>query len=265
MTRTGARLQRVSSTLTPKQAIARWMAEAETAQYLGAYYQVLAGPVANDYPLIQLLTQVTQATRSAMTRRLYEEVQRAIQRQTQDVSFLFFLFEQTNDHLLQTRQASWLHLALLSEMVFPLIHGQARPGAADEWRRRAQTQVVRVQGQQRAVSILAERYYGGRHPLFAEVAEDLQLQIESTLGMIGIVNESLALWAPTPPPRRKRVQPPPSEPALDVPALEPAVQQYGENLAAYLMDLAKAEALRLLREPREAREYLARHLQGAEA
>jgi hypothetical protein len=270
MTHAGTRIEQVTGSLTPKQAVAHWLAEAETAQHLAAYYEMLSSPVASDYPLVQLLTQVTQATRTAMTRRPHEEVQRAVKRQAQDVAYLYFLIEQTNDRLLQSRQASWLHLALLSEMVFPMIHGQARPGVAEEWRRRAQAQVVRVRGQQRAAQILATRYYGGQLPLFEEVAADLHHQVESTLSMVAIFNESLEIesleiWTPTPTPHRRRTKPVPSEPPLDVTTLEPAVAQYGDNLAAYLTDLAKAEALRLVGDPDSARSYLARHLVGVEA
>jgi hypothetical protein len=83
--------------------------------------------------------------------------------------------------------------------------------------------------------------------------------------MIGIFNESLAIWVPTSTSRRKRAQPVPSEPPLVMAALEPAVQQYGEQLAAYLTDLAKAEALRSVGDPNAARTYLTRHLVETDA
>jgi hypothetical protein len=259
------RTDQIATALTPKQAIAHWLAEAEPAQHLKAYYEAVTSGAVSDYPLVQLTTQVTHSTRTAMTRQPHQDIQRAVKRQVQDVAFPYFLVEQTNDHLLQTRQASWLHLTLLSEMLYPLIHGIARPGPSDEWRQRAQTQVVRVQGQQRMAQILADRYYGGQFPLFVEVAEDLQQQIAQVRGMLGIFNESLELWAPTPTRRRKATKPAPSEPPLDVATLEPAGVQYGDHLAAHLTDLAKAEALRFVGDPYSARTYLARHLQSAEA
>jgi hypothetical protein len=122
-----------------------------------------------------------------------------------------------------------------------------------------------AQGQQRAAQFLEDRYYGGGLPLFLEVAEDLEQQIEQMQGMIGIFNESIELWASAPAPHRKRSKPVLSEPPLVMAALEPAVQQYGEQLAAYLTDLAQAEALRFVGDPQSARAYLTRHLVETDA
>lgn|GEM_PF-1059107 len=115
------RLERITTSLSPTQAVCLWLTEAHQHGSLFAYTQWLLDQPDDTYPLVKMPRQVVEAVRTAMKGKPREDVDREIYCVQRDVLFLFQLAIGLNTRALEIAQTLRLKGLLLAEQFHSLI------------------------------------------------------------------------------------------------------------------------------------------------
>lgn len=119
------RLNKVQTSLTPKQAAILWLEETVKFKNLGEYVEFLLGQSETARPLQRLPNQVDKAIRDAMKGRPKDEVWATVRLAVRDVVFLYYLALKTNTeamsrerewNLLRMALAHWLRVLILKHL-----------------------------------------------------------------------------------------------------------------------------------------------------
>ena len=114
----------------------------------------------------------------------------------------------------------------------------------------------------RAINSISQRYFEGQDPLFSEVSDGFDQMLALVEKLVNIYNEALAGDIE----RSERLLIEPGEGqnqsplTIDLAGLVETVQGSAREQVAYLVDMAKADALDLLGETRQAFELVDRHV-----
>ena len=114
----------------------------------------------------------------------------------------------------------------------------------------------------RAINSISQRYFEGQDPLFSEVSDGFDQLLALVEKLVNIYNEALAGDIE----RSERLLIEPGEGqnqsplTIDLAGLVETVQGSAKEQVAYLVDMAKADALDLLGETRQAFELVERHV-----
>ena len=114
----------------------------------------------------------------------------------------------------------------------------------------------------RAINSISQRYFEGQDPLFSEVSDGFDQLLALVEKLVNIYNEALAGDIE----RSERLLMEPGEGqnqsplTIDLAGLVETVQGSAREQVAYLVDMAKADALDLLGETRQAFELVERHV-----
>jgi len=115
------RLKRITTSLSPTQAVCLWLTEAHQHGSLFAYTQWLLDQPDDSYPLVKMPKQVVEAVRTAMKGKPREDVHREIYCVQRDVLFLFHLAMGLNTRALELAETLRLKALLLAEQFHSLI------------------------------------------------------------------------------------------------------------------------------------------------
>jgi hypothetical protein len=132
----------------------------------------------------------------------------------------------------------------------------------EHWKESALGFISEIYTLRRAINSISQRYFDGQEALFPEVAEGFDQLLPSVEKLVEIYNEALAehmerlerLLIET----RDRQDDSPL--TIDLVELNESVQVVAREQVAYLVDMAKSEALVLLGETRQAWELVDRHV-----
>lgn len=108
------RLQRITTSLSPTQAVCLWLTEAHHHGSLYAYTQWLLDQPDDTYPLVKMPKQVVEAVRTAMKGKP-RDIDREIYRVQRDVLFLFHLAMGMNTRAMDIAETLRLKCLLLAE------------------------------------------------------------------------------------------------------------------------------------------------------
>src|SRR5439155_2225772 len=172
------RLQRIEAALIPTEAMALWLQDVRSHhRSLRALVVSLQGKPDEAFPLFTLTRQAETAARARAKPQGggtdLEGVDRAERDAVRDVAMLFYLFMQANGQFVEEKRALCLLVALLLHSVHDWFRDSRMPQWDDPLDRRLQLAVEELYGWQRAVAMLAERYFQGVCPLFPEVEEQI--------------------------------------------------------------------------------------------
>jgi hypothetical protein len=119
------RLDKLQSSLTPKQAFLLWMSEAHQYRCLEDYINALRQGPESAWPLARLPEQVAKATEKAMKGMPKEDVANAVREAVRDVVFLFHLHQGVNRHFREEQRMLSLQLLLLATELDGLLKDRA--------------------------------------------------------------------------------------------------------------------------------------------
>jgi hypothetical protein len=135
-----------------------------------------------------------------------------------------------------------------------------------EWKLRAGELLSRLYTLGESISSISQRYFEGNEILFPQQAEELGVLVRETERIVGVFHETLAsdleqhqrLWAKG----RSEATATPSHTGIskDCEALDRDAHKHAAGEVAYLVDMAKAEALDYMGENRAAVEVVEHHL-----
>ena len=274
MSYTKRRVVGLQKSLSPQQAVLLWMEEAHRFDGMLEYAKSLLGQPLSAYPIQRLRDQAAIATRAAMRGGPRKAVEKAEALAERDALFLFYLHQQVNHKVLDEQRGNALEILFLAERLNAMVRGQevrmarAEGGVAEEadgaaggaGARKAAAQWAEWAGRllrdlhavHSAAVALGERYFGGRQILFRESAEALGRAVESAEGVMGVYNEIAALGV-----FGGRDG---GDGSIDLEVLRAQAAQDTAGVIAYLVDMAKAEALVVVGQPEAAAELLGRHV-----
>ena len=132
----------------------------------------------------------------------------------------------------------------------------------EDWKESALSFLPEIYTLRRAIDSISRRYFDGQNGLFPDVAEGFEQLFASAKKLVGIYNEALAeeveqlerLLIETDDGREE------SPLTIDLAGLIESVQAVARDQVAYMVDMAKADALELLGETRQAFELVDRHV-----
>jgi len=199
------------------------------------------------------------AVHKEMKGQAQEAVARAADVAERDVIFLFHLFMNANKNLLETRRANWLHALVLSLTEKPANKDQPPTFGREPWAEAATTFLLSVYGEVGAVDYLSRRYFGGRSPLFAEVAEDTKALVAHTEQVVELYNDCLHKLGPS----RKLVLKPGMGEPVDLAAVKKRSVEQATASVEQTVRLSKAETLVDRGERRAAAELIQQGFQEA--
>jgi hypothetical protein len=260
------RLDQITGALTPQEAVLVLMDELHAHGSMQTYAVSLKGQPEEMLPLTRLLDQVEQTARTSVTeKKPSDRLGRAVRVAVRDAHFLYTLMIAVNAHYLEQQRVFWLLTLLASERAYGLMHQRAlrpeRIGRRLAVVQEAALEVYRFTG---AVTLVAERSFGGRSPLFPEQAADLarlEHQMERLIALHNDAVEWLRFEQEGATVARKRAAPaqgrtaPTADvlpPLLDGATLRAAAQPAARGLARSLEDRARADTLIYLGEHEQA-------------
>jgi hypothetical protein len=259
MTSSKRRLDKLEVSLTPKQAILLWTAEAHQYGSMEQYVRALKDGPESAWPLAQLPEKVSRAVEQAMKGRPKPEVARRERQAVLDVLFLFHIHQQANRRLMEKQEAflfrlRWLRAELGRLRYQKMVHqasllgirrGLPRRQDLIRWQKEAKLFLEELHGLRLMVTAISKRSFGGHDLLFPALKEGLSYLVKAMEVLVEIFNEDLA------PRKGDRV---------DVAAVEARAETVGTAQAAFLVDMARAEALDAMGENMRAALIMERHI-----
>lgn len=241
------RIEKVETSLTPKQAVLLWMEEAHSHGSIQAYALWLKEQPESAYPLVRLPRQVREAVRTAMKGQSREAVGWYIDRAERDVIFLFQFVYVLNTRLMEDSRTTAFAFLWLLEKLRPFISWKGTTkdfvNKATEWVGYAKHLLLEVHTTYRAVQEIEKRYFDGRTVLFSDIAEKTEGMAEQWSVLVEMYNDLVQEHAGKTKVKELLLDQE-KESRLNEPALRARV--------AFLVDMAKAEALGLLGEHEKA-------------
>lgn len=279
------RLEKVSVSLSPTQALVVWMEEAHQYPTMVDYTRALLARGDSAFPLVRLPDQVGQATRAALRGQPREQVDGAVRQAIRDACFLYHLHQQVNMRLLDHAELldvrlGWLIesfqqllvyevLAIAGEEPAPRTQSSALvlPAWATEaghvertlaWRNHATELLGQAHVHRAVVDQLGQRYFGGHQVLYPASAHELGSVTKRTEEIIAIFNEGLQSRPATQSASESAV----GSLAIDLAAVRVQQEATVRVVIDGIVNRAKAAALDAVGERRAAHELIARQLQA---
>jgi hypothetical protein len=168
------RLDRLEVSLSPKEAVKHWLAEAQAFGSLPTYVESLIGQPATAQPFIALPSRVQHAVWQVMRRERPAFTKQVMREAIGDTIFLLRLVIDLNVHIEETLRIEGLRHAALMWWSRALDSGpqatdDAKPGGRSDWRREVSILRGGLLGTERARAA-AEARYLGHGILFPELA-----------------------------------------------------------------------------------------------
>lgn len=212
------------------------------------------------FPLFRFPQLVEESNRRVMKGEPREAVERSVRSSVRDVSFLIYLALAANKKVLQEKRANWLHVAFVVEGLRPYVAGY-EPWEGERlqaWLHAISALLWEVLPLDGAIAKIGQRYFGGRSVLFPDAAEDLRELVQQTEKAVQWFNDCQEMGLLGPPPTKKV----PNTPlcVIDLPAIKEGSRAAAGQLAGYLIDSAKADALVLVGERHRAFDVMSRHI-----
>ena len=207
------RLDKVEASLTPKQAVIRWLKEIEQYPGIVELAEHVRSLPESAAPVTRLTRQVGEAVRSDMKGARPELVEAAVRKANRDVVFLVKLHHQANAKV-YTEQRAWrLTVRLIAAMQHRLLtkyelrnalsqrKGKSSPAPGLTKRDRESvrnceeeikdflTELYAIQG---AIASICDRYFDGHQVLLHDADQFLTQEIEITERLAGLWNDSCA-------------------------------------------------------------------------
>jgi hypothetical protein len=280
------RLGKITTALTPRQAMLLWLEEAHQFPSMVAYMRSLVGKADPAFPLYRLPLQVEQATRSAMKGEPRDLVERAMRSGIRDVCFLYQLHQRANMHVLDAEEALDLRLVRLIEGFQHLLVYEVRAVQLEELQTRCKgrpsslvlpawatqqghaerkrgwcAQATALLGQaytlRTAMDTLSQRWFAGHGVLYPASALGLTQLIKHVETLVTLFNEQqIALTADASREEATERQ----ALMIDLAAVHAGQQAAIAVTLTGILELAKAAALDDVGERRAAHELVARQL-----
>jgi hypothetical protein len=253
------RLDKLEVSLTPKQAILLWMAEAHRHDTMEQYAKSLKDSNDSAWPMATLPKQVTGAVEQALKGIPRKEISNGVRQAVRDVLFLFHLHQQVNGKLMEEQKAflfrlRWLR-AELGRLHYQKLAHQASPSGirkgvlkrrdVTRWQQEAKLFLEELHDLRLAVITIIQRYFDGRDLLFPALTEGLNYLVKAMEVLVEMLNEDLApkKWA-----------------RADVTDVETRAGTAAAAQVAFLVDMAKAQALDALGETQAGIAIVGRHI-----
>jgi len=236
---TRRRLDQLDDSLSPQEAVLRWLAEAHEFPTLPDYVQSLKGQKPSVFPLYRLPEEMESSVRSSMRGEKPGRIYAAVRTAVRDAAFLVYLVTQTNGSVLTEQRANSLNYFLVAQGLKAFIKGSTPwEGVEQErWCGFAASLVSEVFTLHGAIAHIATTYFRGRTPLFPQTAGLLAQLVTVTAGTSESYHRSLALGLMGPKPKRR--QPPP----IDLNQVREAAAESALVRAQQMITLAQTEAL----------------------
>ncbi len=277
------RIEKIEASLTPRQAVIKWMSEAHQHSNMQDYVTSLRGAPETAFPLYWLPDQTEKAVyakmkgrplRSESLRR--EEVAHEARQAVRDVIFLFHLHQQVNSRLMGEHNEWVFCLMWLRAELRWLRHecesGEASTGrqerrqlrssrklrfGSEAWKTSAETLLRELYDLREAIASISARYFDGQQVLFPEVAQEFNDILDKAELLADVYNTYLVLSSmPSGVGGRRRLP----RGRINVVAVEAQGRELSPTIAVYMVDMAKAEALDSLGDNRAAVAVMDRHV-----
>jgi hypothetical protein len=260
MTTSKRRLDKIDVSLTPKQAILLWMGQAHQHDTMEQYVRALKDGADSAWHLVDLPEQVAVGVRQALKGQPREEVSRRVRQAVRDVLFLFHLHQQVNRKLMEQQEAflfrlRWLRAELgrlrYQKMVRQaslsgIRRGLPRRQEVKRWQEEAERFLGELQGLHLAVLAIRKRYFDGHDLLFPALTEGLNYLVKAMEVLVEMFNEDLA---------------PKKGARTDMSAVQARAGTVGTTQVAFLVDMARAEALDHMGETQAAAAIVERRIE----
>ena len=188
------RIERVETSLTPKQAAILWLQEMSNFPNLQEYTFYLKDKPEEAAPLYRLPNQMEQAVRQAMKGRPEAEIWPTVRLAVRDVAFLVYIVLTANERAMnQRREWALLHVAFaewLNGMILRKIYNKRHQSKEHikNWGVAAEHRLVELYGFQSFINVISERYFDGSQILFQDVVDDLKDIIKHLEGLVDLFN-----------------------------------------------------------------------------
>ena len=238
------RIERVETSLIPKQAAILWLQEVRNFPNLQEYTFYLKDKPEESAPLYRLPNQMEQAVRQAMKGHPEKEIWPSVRLAVRDVAFLVYIVLTANERAMnQRREWALLHIALsewLNGIILIKVYNKRHQSQEHikNWKVATESRLIELYLFQDSINAISEYYFDGHQILFSEVADDLKDVIKHLESLVDLFNYACAGARST----IKKIK-------LD--ELQAAAKEQITNDKFTIVDQAKAEALIMIGE-REA-------------
>ena len=270
MRSTTRRLDTIEESLSPKQTMLLWMEQAHQYPSMYDYVMSLEGCPETAFPMYMLPSQVEKAVQSTMKGEPRHEVSGAIRSAVKDTIFLFHLHQQVNTKLMSEHDTNvyrfrWLSSELQKLLYENLVsdvlsrdgkHRLARSKAkrSDDlalWKSSCEEFLRGLYSMRDAIAFVSRKYFDGHEMLFSEVADGFNVTVKYLEELAEMYNDEVMSMG-RPNRRNGRLI---GSASLQAKCAKSSVAHF-----AYLVDMAKAEALDFMGDNRAAVELAERHL-----
>ena len=254
------RLDRIESSLTPTEAVVKWMDEAHEHGSLREFALSIVRQPDTKAPLYRLRDFVIPGLEPRLKGKSPDEKNRRIHRALRDIAFLYYLQLEVNTRVTAETRA-WLLTAVLISKEW--LNSGSAPGEPDQgmdgegsWRCSAQRFIHELYVYDRAACVVGDAYFNGRPVLFPDAAETLQDLIGRIETLIKMDNHDIKggngkCRAIT------RI--------IDLYKIKELAQEDAKHLIGEIVVMAKAEALEICGENRDSVVLIRKHLAGISA
>lgn len=261
------RLDKVEGSLAVREAVILSMEEEHGHHNIIEYVKFRMTQPWESAPICRLSKQFDQATRESMKGQPRDRVDTVIRQRKRDVVFLVHLHIQVNSDCLTEKKARYIMSGFLGERLAGIVREDIirehesggrkrqsnrprtrRPKAdvalIQDWRAAAGMFLSELYAFQNACGSIEKHYFDGHHVLFPDTEDDLLNLIKRVEWLVESFNDLIACgslkWTIEPDEIRK------------------AASSQASQKAAYLVDMAKAEALDQMGDPKAAAELAGR-------
>ena len=240
------RIEKVQSSLTPKQAAILWLDELAKFPNLIEYVSHVHSLPPGNAPLERLPHQIEQAVRQSMKGSPEKEIWPEVRLGVRDVAFLIHIALNTNYKMLSRQREYHLLSMALSHWLHRLILKDAFDCRRDEkvhlknWVDDAEGSLMELYGFQKAINAMSTQYFDGHPVLFPELSEYLRDIVKRIEGQTELFNKMFS--------GKKRCK------RIDLDSLRNAIKVGPEFVE--IVEQSKAEALILIGERESAMELM---------
>lgn len=170
------RLTRIEASLTPKQAVLRWLRQEHQGRTSMEYARYMMLRPSSARPRTRVEGQVIDAIRAAMKGQEASRIHQAARQGQIHVDFLILLVSRTNSVILDDSRCRWLQIALLHEQLRTAALSGHDAKALSKWAVRLRGIVTEVCALQTASRLIQDKHFDGECILSKDAIEDLEQQ-----------------------------------------------------------------------------------------
>ncbi len=280
------RVAALEATLTPTQAVLRWLQEAQAFPSTTEYARALASDPDAPSPLDRVVGSAQDGVRAAMKGKPREELEAALTRAARETLFRYLLVMRLNVDTHEVARlkgllASSLFLmmrALASdELLAAALANAAEPrkdphdqasgdrSAWDRWRELAIALLGGVYAEEDARLTLERQYLDGHGALFADVEQEWAVAREQAERIARFARLFEAARSASQTDEKSDEDPPLSLASITLDAIREGAAEEAALRASYVADMVRAQTLDMAGEHRRAASIVAQHLLADEA